>query len=93
MSPRVRTALVLGLLLTAGCATRSDLANQERRMRGLLQEQRRQVQSLQREVERLRADERQFRTRLRTLLGTTLQTVRDHEEMIAEPAGELTVAG
>jgi tol-pal system protein YbgF len=47
---------VLGLLLTAGCATRGDLANQERRMRGLIQEQRRQVQSLQREVERLRAD-------------------------------------
>jgi tol-pal system protein YbgF len=51
-----RTVLVLGLLVTAGCATRSDLANQDRRMRGLLQEQRRQLQSLQREVERLRAD-------------------------------------
>jgi tol-pal system protein YbgF len=49
-------ALVPGLLIVAGCATRGDLANQERRIRGLLQEQRRQVQSLQREVERLRSD-------------------------------------
>ena len=93
MSPRVRVAIVIGVLALAGCATRGDLVNQDRRLRGLLQEQRRQVQSLEREVERLRADERQFRTRLRTLLGTTLQTVRDHEEMIAEPAGELTMAG
>jgi tol-pal system protein YbgF len=52
----LRAALVPGLLIVAGCATRGDLANQERRIRGLLQEQRRQVQSLQREVERLRAD-------------------------------------
>ncbi|HVQ26610.1 MAG TPA: hypothetical protein VMV01_15590, partial [Planctomycetota bacterium] len=52
----LRAALVPGLLIVAGCATRGDLANQERRVRGLLQEQRRQVQSLQREVERLRAD-------------------------------------
>ena len=55
MSP-LRAVLVSGLLIVAGCATRGDLANQERRIRGLLQEQRRQVQSLQREVERLRAD-------------------------------------
>jgi hypothetical protein len=48
---------------------------------------------VRREVERLRADERQFRTRLRSLLGSTLQSVRDHEELIAEPsATELTVA-
>jgi tol-pal system protein YbgF len=52
----VRVALVVGLLVVAGCATRADLASQDRRMRGLLQEQRRQMQSLQREVERLRSD-------------------------------------
>jgi tol-pal system protein YbgF len=52
----VRAAFVLGLLVLAGCATRGDLVNQDRRLRGLLQEQRRQVQSLEREVERLRAD-------------------------------------
>jgi len=52
----VRAAVVVGLLALAGCATRGDLVNQDRRMRGLLQEQRRQLESLQREVERLRAD-------------------------------------
>ncbi len=52
----MRVAVVLGLLALAGCATRGDLVNQDRRMRGLLQEQRRQLQALEREVERLRAD-------------------------------------
>jgi tol-pal system protein YbgF len=52
----VRVALVVGLVMVAGCATRADLASQDRHIRGLLQEQRRQVQSLEREVERLRAD-------------------------------------
>jgi len=56
VSPRVRVAIVIGVLALAGCATRGDLVNQDRRLRGLLQEQRRQVQSLEREVERLRAD-------------------------------------
>jgi tol-pal system protein YbgF len=56
VSPRVRVAVIIGVLALAGCATRADLVNQDRRLRGLLQEQRRQVQSLEREVERLRAD-------------------------------------
>jgi tol-pal system protein YbgF len=56
VSRRVRLGLVVGLAMLAGCATRADLASQDRRMRGLLQDQRRQLQSLQREVERLRAD-------------------------------------
>jgi cell division initiation protein len=37
---------------------------------------------VQRDVERLRAEEQRFRARLRSLLGTTLQTVRDHEELL-----------
>ena len=65
----------------------------EARAREIIHKTYAEREQVRREVERLRADERQFRTRLRTLLGTTLQTVRDHEEMIAEPAGELTVAG
>jgi cell division initiation protein len=35
-----------------------------------------------RDVERLRAEEQRFRARLRSLLGSTLQTVRDHEELL-----------
>ena len=37
---------------------------------------------VQRDVERLRAEEQRFRARLRSLLGSTLQTVRDHEELL-----------
>ena len=47
-------------------------------------------EQVRREIERLRADEMQFRTRLRSLLGSTLQSVRDHEELIAAPSVELT---
>jgi cell division initiation protein len=65
----------------------------EARAREIIHKTYAEREQVRREVERLRADERQFRTRLRTLLGSTLQTVRDHEEMIAEPAGELTAAG
>ena len=65
----------------------------EARAREIIHKTYAEREQVRREVERLRSDERQFRTRLRSLLGTTLQTVRDHEEMIAEPAGELTAAG
>ncbi len=48
-------------------------------------------EQVRREIERLKADEMQFRARLRSLLGSTLQSVRDHEELIAAPAAlELT---
>ena len=40
-------------------------------------------ETVRREVEGLRAEEQRFRARLRSLLGTTLQTVRDHEEQLA----------
>jgi len=37
-------------------------------------------ENVRREVESIRAEELRIRTRLRSLLGTALQTVRDHEE-------------
>jgi cell division initiation protein len=40
-------------------------------------------ETVRREVEGLRSEEQRFRARLRSLLGTTLQTVRDHEEQLA----------
>jgi cell division initiation protein len=43
------------------------------------------------ETERLRGEEAEFRLRLRSLLGTTLQSVRDHEELLIE-APALTLA-
>ena len=50
-------------------------------------------EQVRREIERLRADESQFRTRLRSLLGSTLQSVRDHEALLAEPAAEPVPTG
>jgi len=49
-----RVALVAALAV-AGCATRAELLQQDRQLRGLVQEQRRQLQQMQREVEQLRA--------------------------------------
>jgi|SRR4051794_29712474 cell division initiation protein len=40
-------------------------------------------EAVRRDVESLKAEEQRFRARLRSLLGTTLQTVRDHEEQLA----------
>ncbi|HYV65176.1 MAG TPA: tetratricopeptide repeat protein, partial [Myxococcales bacterium] len=48
------TSLLLFAL--AGCATRAQVVQQDRQYRGMLQDQRRQLQELQHEVERLRAD-------------------------------------
>ncbi len=46
-------ALAIGL---AGCATRADLLDQDRRLRGMMREQGRSIAQVKREVERLRAD-------------------------------------
>jgi len=47
---------VLALLGLAGCATRADLVQQDREIRRFMREQQQQVQAVQREVERLRAN-------------------------------------
>ena len=53
----IRTgAGLLALLLLAGCATHAELIQQDRQLRGILADQRRQLQEVQKEVERLRAD-------------------------------------
>ncbi len=63
----------------------------EARAREIIHKTYAEREQVRREVERLRADETQFRTRLRSLLGSTLQSVRDHEEMLAAPSAvELT---
>ena len=56
MTARFGRASLLLLPALAGCATHADLVQQERQVRGLIQENRRQIEQLQREVERLRAD-------------------------------------
>jgi tol-pal system protein YbgF len=54
---RAVRAAVVGLCFgLAGCATRGDLVTQDRQLRGLINDTRRQVQQVQRELERLRAD-------------------------------------
>jgi tol-pal system protein YbgF len=47
---------LVAVLALAGCATRAELVQQDRQLRGILQEQRRQTQEVQKEVERLRGD-------------------------------------
>jgi len=56
VTARFGRASLLLLPALAGCATHADLVQQERQVRGLIQENRRQIEQLQREVERLRAD-------------------------------------
>jgi TolA-binding protein len=43
-------------LLLAGCATRADLLDQEKRLRTVVSQQNRSIEQVKREVERLRAD-------------------------------------
>jgi tol-pal system protein YbgF len=54
-----------GVCALAGCATRADIMRTEQSVRVALQEQRRQIQSVQREMEQLRSDleERGLKTR------------------------------
>jgi tol-pal system protein YbgF len=54
--PSVGLAIVLGACGLVGCATRADLIAQDRRLSQQLGDQRKQIQSIQREVERLRGD-------------------------------------
>ena len=65
----------------------------EARAREIIHKTYAEREQVRREIERLRADEGQFRTRLRSLLGSTLQSVRDHEAMLAEPAAEPVPTG
>jgi len=50
-----RAAVVLALAV-AGCATHADLMQEDHELRSLIQSQRKQIQQVQHEVERLRAD-------------------------------------
>jgi cell division initiation protein len=65
----------------------------EARAREIIHKTYAEREQVRREIERLRADESQFRTRLRSLLGSTLQSVRDHEALLAEPAAEPVPTG
>ena len=56
MSARRTRAATIALLALAGCATRAELLQHDHELRSMLQDQRRQVQEVQKELERLRAD-------------------------------------
>ena len=57
----------------------------ESRARDLVHRAYAERETIRREVEELRSEEQRFRARFRSLLGSTLQTVRDHEEQLVEP--------
>ncbi len=70
MTHTLSRALGLGLaVLVAGCATRADLLEQEKRFRTLVGQQNRSLQQVKREVERLRADVEEGHPRSRTSAG------------------------
>src|SRR5204863_5101312 len=56
VSARPTRAAALALAALAGCATRAELVQQDHQLRTILQDQRKQLQEVQKEVERLRAD-------------------------------------
>jgi tol-pal system protein YbgF len=56
VSARPTRAAALAFAALAGCATRAELLQQDQQLRSILQDQRRQLQEVQKEVERLRAD-------------------------------------
>ncbi|TMB02611.1 MAG: tetratricopeptide repeat protein, partial [Deltaproteobacteria bacterium] len=56
MNARPTRAAALALAALAGCATRAELVQQDHQLRTILQDQRKQLQEVQKEVERLRAD-------------------------------------
>src|SRR5206468_4359972 len=53
---RLRHWSLVLLPALAGCATHADFVQQDRQLRALVQENRRQLEQVQREVERLRGD-------------------------------------
>jgi cell division initiation protein len=55
----------------------------EARSRELIHKSYAEREQVRRQIERLRAEEAQFRARLRALLGSTLEAIRDHEDVIA----------
>jgi TolA-binding protein len=68
--------------LAAGCATRGDLLDQERRFRSLIIQQNRSLQQVKREVERLRGDIEEGRGPRRSrsaMLGSTPEQERMSE--------------
>ena len=56
MTRRLRHWSLVLLPALAGCATHADFVQQDRQLRALVQENRRQLEQVQREVERLRGD-------------------------------------
>jgi cell division initiation protein len=62
----------------------------EARARDIVHEAYAERERVRREIERLRGHEQQFRARLRSLVGSTLQGIRDHEAWLA---GELGAPG
>jgi len=95
----MRDALVMAqrtadeLRAAAGRDAELIVREAEARAREIIHSTYAEREQVRREIERLRGDERQFRARLRSLLGSTLQSVRDHEEMISEPGPEVVTAG
>jgi tol-pal system protein YbgF len=84
--PTVALALVLGASGLLGCASRADLIAQDRRLSQQVGDQRKQIQSIQREVERLRGD-MEGGPRKGGEGGTVDQRIQDLEDRLARLEG------
>jgi TolA-binding protein len=73
-----RAAALAVVVLIAGCATRNDLMEQDRRLRIMMREQGRSIEQVKREVERLRADVEEGGHRTR---GAEPETTPEHERI------------
>jgi len=78
--------LLAGTLALAGCASRADLIAQERRIAQQMGEQRKQIQAIQRELERMRGDV-EGGSRGGAAAGSSAQRLQDMENRLAQLEG------
>jgi tol-pal system protein YbgF len=83
----VALAIVFGATGLVGCATRADLIAQDRRLSQQVAEQRKQIQSIQREVERLRGDVEGGPRRGGEAGATVDQRLQELEDRLARAEG------
>jgi tol-pal system protein YbgF len=80
------------LLTLAGCATRADILQQDRQFRTVMTEQRRQLQQVQKEVERLRGDVEEGGTKGSAKAAAGDDRVTSLEDRVARLEAKLGIA-
>ena len=89
MSRSARFAILIAASGLAGCVSRADLVAQDRRLSQQLGDQRKQIQSIQRELERLRGDMEGGPRRGGEGAATIDQRLQDVEDRLARIEGHV----